>query len=301
MFPVTQVSSENAEIFEQLGTKQKFWYDSSSFLFKRGRQGTGENWAEVVAAAVAAELGLPHATYQLAQTTVSEELWDGVITPNFVPDGARLVLGNELIMPVSTSEKTTKQDRQTRHTIPRLLALLKLPDIRPPIGWQVPADIAHGARCAMAGYLMLDALIGNQDRHEENWGLIVVPGPVQIHLAPTFDHASSLGRNETDATRTSKLTAKTPEHGVDGFVARANSQFYDRNGVRLKTIAAFDEFSKHDQDSRRYWLNRLKVLDESRFSPILERIPPAWISNEGKQFAIALLKVNRRRLLELSP
>lgn len=54
----------------------------------------------------------------------------------------------------------------------------------------------------MAGYLVLDALVGNTDRHHQNWGVVVQGkrGADQvllvhsIQLAPTFDHASSLGR-----------------------------------------------------------------------------------------------------------
>jgi hypothetical protein len=45
---------------------------------------------------------------------------------------------------------------------------------------------------------MLDAWIGNGDRHHLNWGLVrnkLTPNIIEtIHLAPTYDHASSLGR-----------------------------------------------------------------------------------------------------------
>lgn len=41
---------------------------------------------------------------------------------------------------------------------------------------------------------MLDALVANLDRHHENWGIVVDPsGLLPTELAPTFDHASSLG------------------------------------------------------------------------------------------------------------
>ena len=299
MYSIIHVPGQDFEIYEQLGTKQKFWYDDFKFLFKRGREGTGENWAEVAAAAIAGRLRLPHATYSLAQTRVGEELWNGVITPNFVPPGARLVLGNELIMPVSTSERASKQDRQAHHTVHRLVAILKIQQLRPPIGWEEPES---SARRAMAGYLLLDALIGNQDRHEENWGLIVVPRPtgIDVHLAPTFDHASSLGRNELDATRSLKLAATRPEHGIEGYAAKANSQLYDRAGRRLRTIEAFTELTNTDLESREFWLGRLSELDEEFFRGVFDQFSDAWISGPAKEFAIALLLNNRRKLLELN-
>jgi hypothetical protein len=47
----------------------------------------------------------------------------------------------------------------------------------------------------MVGYLMLDCLIGNQDRHDENCGLILLSGKqLRVALAPTYDHAKSTGR-----------------------------------------------------------------------------------------------------------
>jgi hypothetical protein len=54
---------------------------------------------------------------------------------------------------------------------------------------------------------MLDALIGNTDRHHENWGLVLqgTSDHQDLRLAPTFDHASSLGRNETDERREARL------------------------------------------------------------------------------------------------
>jgi hypothetical protein len=43
--------------------------------------------------------------------------------------------------------------------------------------------------------LSFDAIIGNTDRHSENWGLIVrnAPDGLKYSLAPTFDNGSSLG------------------------------------------------------------------------------------------------------------
>ncbi len=47
--------------------------------------------------------------------------------------------------------------------------------------------------------MVLDALIGNVDRHHENWGLVGHPETDQqgnrtflVYVAPTYDHASCL-------------------------------------------------------------------------------------------------------------
>lgn len=290
-FGVLQVSDVDPGLFEPLGTKAKFWYGGNAALFKEGRQNTGENWAEVVAAEVAAGLGLPHAEYSLAEFNGVR----GVSTPNFVPAGARLVLGNELVLPVAAGETNLRQVRRQGHTAKRMANLLRHPRIRPPIGFALPPS-ADGAAGVMTGYLLLDALIGNQDRHEENWGLIVQSS--YISLAPSFDHASSLGRNETDNVRIAKLEAADRGHGIEAYALKAKSQIFGQDGKRLRTVEAFGEFNAQFPASGRYWRERLGQLDTGFLRDVLERVPPDWITEPARTFAWKLMEFNRHRLLE---
>jgi len=54
-----------------------------------------------------------------------------------------------------------------------------------------------------AGYFLFDALIGNTDRHQDNWGILwhdtIAPNPRQGVYAPAFDNGTSLGYNLTEA------------------------------------------------------------------------------------------------------
>ncbi|MGB1014647.1 MAG: hypothetical protein ACPG4T_10975 [Nannocystaceae bacterium] len=69
LYRVIQVSGQTIEDREQMGSKEKFWYreDQTSWLFKVCRPGTGEDWAEKLAASIAAKLNLPHAVVELAE------------------------------------------------------------------------------------------------------------------------------------------------------------------------------------------------------------------------------------------
>ncbi len=62
MYPITSIEDDAPEFPEQLGTKRKFWLHigEQRYLFKIGRPGTGENWAEKVAAELCTLLGLRH-------------------------------------------------------------------------------------------------------------------------------------------------------------------------------------------------------------------------------------------------
>ena len=58
--------------------------------------------------------------------------------------------------------------------------------------------------------MVLDAVIGNTDRHHESWGFLrrQVGGQWKGRLAPTFDRASSLGRELLDERRLLLLEEK---------------------------------------------------------------------------------------------
>ena len=198
-YPVFDVPADAPEVTESLGTKSKFWYDSSRYLFKAVRS-AGEDWAEKVAAEAAEKIGLPHAEYDLAVWRSSNGPIDGVRSRNFVPSNAIQILGNELLSQLDAdfSGGVTRY-RQSTHTIARVVRAFEQYAPALPRDW-IPPDWVGTAFDVFLGYLLLDVLVGNTDRHHENWGLVqTVIG--ERHLAPTFDHASSLGCHLQDGVR----------------------------------------------------------------------------------------------------
>jgi hypothetical protein len=298
-FPIITVSPDSSTQLEQLGTKEKCWFQQGKdtmFMFKVGRPNTGENWAEKVCCEIARLLGLPHAEYDLA-------IWgdkQGVITPSLVPDNGRLILGNELLAWVDTSYETAAKYKTTQHILRRVIVVLQQPSIGTPTGWNCPSQVSNAVG-VFAGYLLLDALVCNQDRHHENWGLI---GTHErgLTLAPTFDHASSLGRNETDETRSKRLSTKDKGYSIESYVAKARSGFFENKSSTkaMSTMDAFRECAKANVSAGHYWLERLNALNDSDFSDILNKIPDDFISPEARDFANAMLRINRNRLLSLS-
>ncbi|MCU1052964.1 MULTISPECIES: hypothetical protein [Stenotrophomonas maltophilia group] len=309
MLDVVSVDARDLETFEQLGSKDKFWYDDRKYLFKARRPETGEDWAEVVAAQIADRIGLPHARYDLAEAINLPAAGPeegaresrGVRSLNFTPWDGRLVVGNELIGP-SPSESAARAvkaaQRRSFHTPSRIYGLLvRMSFLELPIDWQSPDELMTPIG-VMAGYLMFDVLIANQDRHEENWGFVTCNN--HVYLAPTFDHASSLGRELRDEKRAGKLRSVAEEHGVAGYASKARSQMHDKKtGERLSTVAAFLEFGAFCQEASRYWLSQLGGLDEEYFRRLFSEIPDTHITDVGREFAIRLLMENKKRLLAL--
>jgi hypothetical protein len=298
MYEIYPVPDDAAEAPEQLGTKPKFWFtDSTSarrLLFKEARGGTGEDWAEKVAAELCALLGLPHGSYDLATWRQRR----GVVTQMFVPDGGRLILGNELLgrfVPGYEGEKTYEQ---RQHTVRVVMTVLRDPGIALP-GSMREGEVIERAADAFCGYLLLDALIGNTDRHHENWGLIR-QSDGRIELAPTFDHASSLGRNESDDRRAERLVTMDQPRSVAAYAARARSALYraPTDGKPMLTTDAFYEAARRRPRAARYWLQKVSGLDCDAVCQILQQVPMDTMSDTAKRFAFEILKANKARILD---
>jgi len=145
---------------------------------------------------------------------------------------------------------------------------------------------------------MLDALVSNQDRHHENWGVILLPEQ-GVSFAPTFDHASSLGRNESDQTRAERLTTSDRGRSMAAYVDRAKSAFLatPSSSKPLRTLEAFREAAKIRPDAADYWLTKLAELDPENSMAILAEIPDAEISATAREFARRMLEINAERIL----
>ena len=296
-FPIIDVPLDAPEADEDLGTKEKFWFrhqDLGRCLFKKARPNTGEDWAEKIAAQLCELLGLPHAGYELA--TFNGE--NGIISPSFLlhQQGAILTLGNEILARIVCNYPQDSKDL-SQHTIDNVFNAIRDASLNLPINWTPPEGISH-ARETFVGYLLLDAWIGNSDRHHENWAFISLQE--KIYLAPTYDHASCLGRNEFDFNRKSRLTTKDAGFSVQAYVERCNSALYARVSDKktLKTFNAFCEAQQRCPDAARVWLNNLARVSSNDTLELFERIPSNGISQTAIEFAQKILQLNQSKLLD---
>ncbi|MDH5573014.1 MAG: phosphatidylinositol kinase [Gammaproteobacteria bacterium] len=296
MYEINKIPDDAPIQFEQLGTKSKFWFlndRGQRVLFKQGRPGTGENWAEKACCEICALLDLPHAHYELARWKGQ----NGVISPTFVNKGFRLVLGNEILAGVEGYE-SEKTYRVRGHTVRLVLTVTGNVEVQMPPNCTVPNEFTL-ASDFFVGYLMLDALVGNQDRHHENWGLMIGP-EAGLYLAPTFDHAASLGRNESDEARKDRLTTADKGRSVEVFVTRAKSVLYKspKSEKPLSTLEAFIEAARFRKTAAQYWLKKLAEVSFLDIEEVFSNIPVSEASEEAKVFALKMLQLNTKRLLD---
>ncbi|EMR4044842.1 TPA: hypothetical protein JI054_16680 [Acinetobacter baumannii] len=298
-YKVHDISLEEEDSYEQLGTKSKFWYferdTNESILFKstKTKEGArlGEDWSEKVACELAELIDLPHAHYELAIYN-SER---GVISPNFINGkDQQLLAGNLLLRNYLDVKDVNPNIQYIDHVHNIMINMIKLK----PIGSKILSNIESASEF-FVGYLMFDVLISNQDRHNENWGMITsITGN---HLAPSYDHGASLARNESDEERNNRLETRDNGRKIPVYVKRALSQFHNPlNNKRLKLLDAFQLYGLKEKDAALAWLNLLeeKVTDDS-VGLIIQKVPPTLMSEIAKKFTVQLILCNRDNLLEL--
>lgn len=297
LFPIIDISRIESTDIEPMGTKEKLWfpYKGGRYLFKAGRQNTGDDWAEKVTCEICSILQVPHAHYDFAKWGSLK----GVITPTFVPSGARLVHGNELISEIEPGYEKTKRFRQSKHTLSRVLAIIDSGKVELPLGW-APLKYVSKAADVFVGYLMLDVLIANQDRHHENWALIEMPDS-KIHLAPSYDHASSLGGIELDKNRMDRLSTKDTLRNMKAFVSKARSAFYSSPEANspMPTLDAFYCAGIEHKEATKAWLNRLEEISPENIRNILGSVPREEITEIASLFAQKIIELNKEALLRL--
>ena len=168
--------------------------------------------------------------------------------------------------------------------------------VDPPLNWQAPPKI-ETAIDTFVGYLLLDAWIGNSDRHHENWGFINLDG--KSYLAPTYDHASCLGRNELDGKRKKRLKTNDKTYSVEVYANRCKSCIYVPSGDRklLRTFDAFCTAAKLFPQAASVWLDRLNQIEAKDTLELFNLIPSSYISPTAIEFAQEILKVNQDKLI----
>ncbi len=294
MYPIIEVPDDAPELTEQVGTKLKFWFDGSRQLFKEVRSRTGEDWAEKIACEICGLLELPHASYDLAS-------WKGrrgVVSQNFLSEGCALVHGNQLLgKVVGPVYPITKLYKVRQHTLKVVLRLMNA--LEPPIGFRAFPGV-ETALDVFIGYLLLDAWIGNNDRHHQNWGLVFTPVG-ELHLAPTFDHASCLGRIESDDEKRQRLGTKDQARTVSTYVVKCRSAFYHSPASEepLSTLEVFRTAARANPNGALSWLKRLQDIALTDTKRICQQIPSARMSDVSVEFAQRILELNRLRLLDL--
>ncbi len=280
---------------EQMGSKEKFWCTrrgtQERYLLKYARADTGEDWAEKIAAELAGDGGLrlPHARVELATFRGRS----AVLVRDFLGEGERLIHGNELLFERDPNYRREMR-RVRQHTLTNVFDVLDLRAVGIPSGLDLPDGVATAADL-YSGYLVLDALIGNTDRHHENWGIVLkreAGGERVLTLAPTYDHGSSLGRELRDEERHRRMKTADTRSSLRAYAERARSAFFGTEEAPnpLGTFDLLQLAAQRCGAAVRAWIDRLEAAKRDLpYHLLVDRVPPERMSIEAREFTPLLL------------
>lgn len=277
MYMVDTSFWERDEKSQASGTRSKFWLidpetDSNNptkHLFKIPTEGTGGHWAEFLASKVGAQLGFHTAEVKLA-------IYKGIIgtiSKNFRAKTEELYEGGDLFL-----AQFEDFDRYSLryYELPHIIGLLS----------------AYDLEKDFVAIPVYDALIANNDRHCDNWG--VLDGPNGIRLSPIYDNGSSLGFNVSMEKQKKMLT---DDRMLAGFCNRGRSciGLPDKKKPRHFDLLAY--LYDHAQPELKFAVERLKRLDQEMLSSIMNEIPSDMMCDINKKWVIRLLLYRKNWIL----
>lgn len=295
MSPYSEIDISNWEYRDQepTGKNSKDWYrdpDSKQvWLFKPVGDGPnvtqdGKDWAEKLAHEIAVLFGIPTARVEFARR--EHEL--GTICLNANPSSLPIQSGALLLQ--SRDENFDMRDKESRgHSLTVISEVLQ--DVAVPLGFEGPSSM--GGIGIFAGYLILDAIVGNRDRHSQNWS-VVLDENRRRRMMPSYDHGSSLGFQLGDELR--MLILNDPLR-FNAFVNRGTA--YRFEGGRHTTLVdmAGIALSLAGDAAKSHWRERvLAVADEQIDSVIGEAIRMSVVT---RTFSMKFVAETLRRVRDV--
>ena len=270
------------------GTPEVAWLFKS---VKTGRLHDGRTYrrhddvAEAVVHEIAQLLRVPTAPVRLA----TRDGVPGIISRNVIRadhtirSGDLVLLGIEGYVSCAGERRTAARPG---HTLLNIAAVMD--GLRGPPGTGCNSWSAFDV---FSGYLLLDALCANNDRHAENWAIEIPPLGDALQpdrLAASFDHGSSLASAIEDSKCEKKLSDIIKF--CNGGMAK---RFEDR---KQSLVGLWHDSIPLSGQAALCWPEKLEALDMGKVADICHDIDA--VSDARATLMTAIVEENRRRILQ---
>ncbi len=145
--------------------------------------------------------------------------------------------------------------------------------------------------------MVFDALVGEQDRHEENWGIEQINGKYKI--SPLYDNGCNLLRNFKD-----ELYADAYYTGIKDFDAYINKSktiiYKEDNKKQYKHFELIKYLNDNYRDIVQLEIRNLNKLTDDTIKEIVEKIPDDLLTIIHKEYIIKYLRKRRDILLNIN-
>lgn len=247
-----------------------------------------EFWSEILACRIGAELGVPVPCTHLGILDGQS----GSLAASMLAQGEELIEAADIFAELDDKyERRGKGERQTialsLRAVERIWGKLQAPALEP-----------------FHRMLVFDCLIGNQDRHHENWGFIQSSEEgIRHRFADVFDNGSSLLRELVDDDALRKRLGDPSR--IAAYAAKATSEIRWIPGGK---ITHFDLFRNcvRELDGFRPVAERILSVEMERLSEIIREVavfsrdcgvePAIDPLREG--ILVAVLSERRKQMIE---
>lgn len=148
--------------------------------------------------------------------------------------------------------------------------------------------------------MFFDALIGETDRHEENWGILRTYREQNIlnEISPLYDNGCSLLREFKDYTFASKYYDGIRK--LENHVNRGKTMIYNPStGKRYGHFELIEYLKNENPTLLKEEAEKLKLLDVSTIEQIVNRVPDELMAEEHKNAIKKYLKLRKEKLCEI--
>lgn len=143
--------------------------------------------------------------------------------------------------------------------------------------------------------MVFDALVGEQDRHEENWGIMRING--KYKLSPLYDNGCNLLREFRKEDFAIKYYNGLKN--FDTYIKKSTTLIYKQNGKRYKHFELIEYlYNSYPNQIRKEILN-LEKLTDSKIEDIVNKMPDNIITIKHKEYIIRYIKTRKKILLNI--
>lgn len=145
--------------------------------------------------------------------------------------------------------------------------------------------------------MVFDALIGEQDRHEENWGITKENGKYKI--SPLYDNGCSLLREFKNEEYAAKFYNKIKDFDV--FINKSQCIIYKENSNKnYKHFELINYLNNLYPEYVKPEIERLNRLTDNVIKVLVNRIPDKLLTKTHKEHIIIYLMKRRDILLNIN-
>lgn len=150
-----------------------------------------------------------------------------------------------------------------------------------------------------AKILTFDALIGNTDRHQDNWGIIITPSRLTMRIAPAFDNGTAMGHEIFP----NKFSHYENDQYIKKYVSKGwhHMKWSIEDAFPMGHLKMLQTFAGHYPETHQVMVNCLRSVNYDTFKNILGNLTaletPVQLTTERANFMLKLLQFRHQYLL----